>query len=224
MPDKPEQHEPRERRSAIAAARQAGSTARRRRPCPAWSRDSAPRAPPQPTARSRPPAPRSCRRAAARRCGPMPHPAPGARSARDQARMARERQPELIVGVVQAAGVAAERLRRDADDHVGGLVDRDAPSDDVRIAVEADLPDPMTDHRFRLRARRVIHLREARSERQRDADGREVIARHVHRRHRNRRDLCPRAGRGLRRGSSRSRPCRRPRRGRRGSRGATRCR
>ena len=44
----------------------------------------------------------------------------------------------------------------------------------------------MTDHGFRFRTRRVIHLRETRSARQRHADGREVIARHVHRRHRNR--------------------------------------
>jgi hypothetical protein len=99
--------------------------------------------------------------------------------------MAREWQPELIVGVVEAAGVTAEILRCDAHDHVVGLIDLDAPSDDVGIAVEADLPDPMTNHGFRFRTRRVIHLGETRSARQRHADGREVIARHVHRRHRN---------------------------------------
>ena len=102
-----------------------------------------------------------------------------------ETRVMRERQPELVVRLVQPGDVSAEAFRRNADHGVFGAVDRDRSSDDVGIAAEAQLPRAMADHRLRFRARRIVHRREAASERQRDADGREVVARHVHRGHRH---------------------------------------
>ena len=106
---------------------------------------------------------------------------------RCQARVTRERQPQLVVAVIEAADVAAEVLRCHAGNDVIGLVDLDPAPDDPRIAVEAHLPDAVPDHRFRFGARRIVDLGEARSEEQRHTDGREVVARHVHRRDRYRR-------------------------------------
>ena len=97
----------------------------------------------------------------------------------------RERQPELVVRLVQPGDVSAEAFRCNADHGVFGAVDRDRSSDDVWIAAEAQLPRAMADHRLRFSTRRIVHRREAASERQRDADGREVIARRVHRGHRH---------------------------------------
>jgi hypothetical protein len=104
----------------------------------------------------------------------------------DQSRVPRERQPQLIVALVHAAHVAAETFRRDADHDVCGLVDGNRAADDVGIAAEAQLPHPVADDGFRFGARRVIGRSKAGPARQRDADRREVVARHVQRRHRYR--------------------------------------
>ena len=100
--------------------------------------------------------------------------------------MTRQRQPELVVAAVQAGDVAAELLGRDADDDVCGLVDGDGSADDVGVAVEPHFPEAVSDHRFGLRSRPIVRRGEAASERQRDANGREVIAGDVHRGQRNR--------------------------------------
>ena len=75
---------------------------------------------------------------------------------RGQAGVTRQRQPELVPAVAESGQVMAVVLRRDADDNVVGLVDRDRAPDDVGVAPETRLPHPMADDRFPRRCERRI--------------------------------------------------------------------
>src|SRR5690349_5507082 len=96
--------------------------------------------------------------------------------------MARERQPEEVLGIVEAADVTAESFWRNPDHRIRRLVDRDRAADDLRIVVEEQLPHPVADDGLRLGARGIIYGRKAAPTQQRHANRRKVVARNEHRR------------------------------------------